>query len=83
MNTMDFASTTRAFYFTPKEQEVLDYMAYCYTYAEISAKMMITKKTLLRHIYNISLKTGIRTQLGITRYAIEHGYGYGKQLVVS
>jgi DNA-binding NarL/FixJ family response regulator len=83
VNKIDFSSSTRNFYFTPKEQEVLDYMAYCYTYAEISTKMCITKKTLLKHIDNIGVKAGIRTQLGITRYAIEHGYGYGKHLVVS
>lgn len=62
-------------YFTPKEQEVLDYMADCYSYAEISMYMGISKKTLLKHIERIGLKIGIRTQIPICRYAREQGYG--------
>lgn len=61
--------------FTTREKEVLGYMAQCLTYDEIIVRMKISKRTLLKHLEHIGLKTGIRKQARISRYAIEHGYG--------
>ena len=80
MNNVDFTSSTRNFYFTAKEQEVLHYMARCYTYNEIIGEMKISKRTLYKHIENIGIKTGIRTQARVSRYAIEHGYGMRQEV---
>jgi DNA-binding CsgD family transcriptional regulator len=68
-------TTVRNMAFTKREEEVLGYMAQNYTYDEIILLMKIRKKTLLKHIEHIGLKTGIRKQARIARYAIEHGYG--------
>jgi DNA-binding NarL/FixJ family response regulator len=59
---------------TPRETEVLRYIAQGYTNKEIGAALGVGVRTVETHRENLIGKTGLSTVAELTRYAINHGY---------
>jgi len=59
---------------TPRETEVLRYIARGYTNKEIGAALGVGVRTIETHRENLIEKTGLSTVAELTRYAINHGY---------
>ncbi len=78
---MENFSTINNAKFSPREQEVLNFVGQFYAYDKIAATMKINRRTLHKYIEKISNKIGLPSEVGkrvqqdIIRYAIEHGYG--------
>ena len=66
------ASTTVAVNLTPREVEVLRLIAAGRTNAEISRELVLSLRTVARHITNIYGKIGARGKADATAYAIRH-----------
>jgi DNA-binding NarL/FixJ family response regulator len=62
---------------SPRETQILHMMARCIPIEEVADHLGISPRTVEKHVENIGLKIGIRTYIGIARYAIENGYGKG------
>lgn len=58
---------------TPREHEVLTYIADGYTNREIAETLVISVKTVDRHRENIMRKLGMHNRVELVRYAIERG----------
>ena len=58
---------------TPRENEVLRYVAKGYTYKEIGEKLFISTKTVQNHVQNILTKLQLRKRYELMRYAIQRG----------
>lgn len=58
---------------TPRETEVLRYVAKGYTYREIGEKMFISTKTVQNHVQNILSKLQLRGRYELMRHAIKEG----------
>lgn len=58
---------------TPREREVLRLIAAGRTNAEISRELVLSERTVARHITNIYGKIGARGKADATAYAIRHG----------
>lgn len=58
---------------SPREKEVLKWLAEELTSKEISEKLFISVNTVETHRKNILLKTGSKTTTGAVKYAIESG----------
>lgn len=61
--------------FTEREEEIMDLLADFHTYQNICSKLVISYRTLNRHIENIMAKTGIHRKELLIKYAQDHGYG--------
>jgi two-component system nitrate/nitrite response regulator NarL len=59
---------------TPRETEVLRYIARGYTNKEIGAALGVGVRTVETHRENLIEKTGLSSVAELTRYAINHGY---------
>ena len=58
---------------TPREQEVLTYIAEGYTNREIAEALVISVKTVDRHLENIMQKLNLHSRVELVKYAIEKG----------
>jgi DNA-binding NarL/FixJ family response regulator len=58
---------------TPRENEVLRYVAKGYTYREIGEKLFISTKTVQNHVQNILSKLQLRKRYELMRYALQRG----------
>ena len=58
---------------TPREQEVLTYIAEGYTNREIAEALIISIKTVDRHRENIMRKLNLHNRVELVKYAIEKG----------
>lgn len=58
---------------TPREREVLTYIADGYTNREIAEKLVISVKTVDRHRENIMNKLNLHNRVALVKYAIEKG----------
>jgi len=58
---------------TPREQEVLTYIAEGYTNREIAEALVISVKTVDRHRENIMRKLNLHNRVELVKYAIEKG----------
>jgi DNA-binding NarL/FixJ family response regulator len=56
-----------------REREVLSVLATGMTNREIAGTLMISEKTVARHVANIFLKLGVSSRAAATAYAYEHG----------
>jgi DNA-binding NarL/FixJ family response regulator len=56
-----------------REREVLSVLATGMTNREIAGKLVISEKTVARHVANIFLKLGVSSRSAATAYAYEHG----------
>lgn len=64
---------TRLGMLTPREREVLKYIANGYTGKDIALKLSLSARTIDRHKANIMEKLGIHSQVGLTRFAVAEG----------
>jgi DNA-binding NarL/FixJ family response regulator len=60
--------------FTKREKDVLRLIVEDHTTSEISAKLNIANSTVETHRRNLIEKTGVKSSLGLVRYAIENGH---------
>jgi DNA-binding CsgD family transcriptional regulator/tetratricopeptide (TPR) repeat protein len=58
---------------TPREHEVLRLLAAGKTNREIAATLIISEKTVERHVSNIFTKVGVSNRAAATAYAYDHG----------
>lgn len=58
---------------TPREREILTYIAEGYTNREIAEKLVISVKTVDRHRENIMRKLNMHSRVELVKYAIERG----------
>ena len=58
---------------TPREREVLTYIAEGYTNREIAEELVISVKTVDRHRENIMRKLNLHNRIELVKYAIEKG----------
>ena len=58
---------------TPREKEVLTYIAEGYTNREIAEQLVISVKTVDRHRENIMQKLNLHNRVELVKYAIEKG----------
>ena len=58
---------------SPREREVLQYVARGHTYKEIGAQLFIAEKTVENHVRNILGKLHLSRKQELIRYAVEHG----------
>jgi DNA-binding NarL/FixJ family response regulator len=67
-------STPKGSELTPREMDVLRFIARGYTNKEISAALGLGVRTIETHRENLIRKTGLATVAELTRYAISNGY---------
>jgi two-component system response regulator NreC len=58
---------------TPREREVLTYIAEGYTNREIAEALVLSVKTVDRHRENIMQKLDLHSRVALVKYAIEKG----------
>ena len=58
---------------SPREREVLQYVARGHTYREIGEQLFIAEKTVENHVRNIMGKLHLNRRQELVRYALEHG----------
>jgi DNA-binding NarL/FixJ family response regulator len=58
---------------TPREREVITYIAEGYTNREIAEELVISVKTVDRHRENIMRKLNLHNRVELVKYAIEKG----------
>ena len=61
---------------TPREVEVLVLVASGSTNKAIAAELVISEKTVARHLSNIFVKLGVSSRAAATAYAYEHELMY-------
>jgi|SRR6267154_5209191 len=59
---------------TTREIEILLLICQEYTPGDISTRLNISEKTFFNHRTNIIAKTGVRTNIGLYKFAIQRGY---------
>ena len=64
---------------TPRENEILKYVAKGYTYKEIADRLFISVKTVQNHVQNILSKLQLRKRYELMRYAIKKGLDRGPE----
>ncbi|MDP8960645.1 MAG: response regulator transcription factor, partial [Actinomycetota bacterium] len=65
--------TTRLYGLTPREMEILRMVAGGQTNKRIAAELVLSERTVDRHVSNILTKLGVPSRTGATAYAYEHG----------
>lgn len=58
---------------TPREREILVLVASGKTNKAIAAELVLSEKTVIRHVSNIFTKVGVSTRAAATAYAYKHG----------
>jgi two-component system response regulator NreC len=66
-------SESRVEILTPREREVLTYIAEGYTNREVAEALVISHKTVDRHRENIMRKLNLHSRVELVKYAIEKG----------
>jgi len=59
---------------TPREREVLTYIAHGYTNRQIANRLIISVRTVESHRANLMGKLDLRCRADVVRYAREHGF---------
>jgi len=59
---------------TPREREVLAFVARGYTNRQIADQLTLSVRTVESHRANLMSKLGLRTRADVVRYAREHGF---------
>jgi DNA-binding CsgD family transcriptional regulator len=67
------AASREAHGLTPRELQVLRLVAAGETNKAIAAKLVVSERTVDRHVSNIFTKVGVSTRAAATAYAYEHG----------
>jgi DNA-binding NarL/FixJ family response regulator len=57
---------------TPREVEVLRVVATGATNREVADRLVISEKTVARHVSNIFVKLGVASRAAATAYAFQH-----------
>ena len=57
-----------------REMEVLLLICQELSPSEISERLEISEKTFFNHRYNLIMKTGAKTNIGLYKFAVEHGF---------
>lgn len=65
------SSTTKL---SPREMEIMLLICQELTPHEISTRLQISEKTFFNHRTKILLKTGVRSNVGLVKYAYQHGF---------
>lgn len=73
LDRAESGSTPVAEELTPREREVLTYIAEGYTNREIAQDLVISVKTVDRHRENIMQKLNLHNRVELVKYAIEKG----------
>jgi len=58
---------------TPRESEIVRYVAVGMRNAEVAARLSLSESTVKTHLTNVFQKLGIRDRIELTRYAIKTG----------
>lgn len=58
---------------TPRETEVLRFVATGLTYREIAARLVLSHRTVQNHVQNTLIKLQLHNKAELVRYALEHG----------
>jgi DNA-binding NarL/FixJ family response regulator len=58
---------------SPREIEIIRLIVQDYTTAQISRQLFLSERTVETHRKNIGRKTGVKTVIGLLKYAREHG----------
>lgn len=58
---------------SPREAEVVRLVARGYTNRQVAAELVISEKTVARHLSNVFAKTGAATRSALTAWAFTHG----------
>jgi DNA-binding NarL/FixJ family response regulator len=58
---------------TPRESEIVRYVASGLRNTEVAERLSITESTVKTHLNNIFQKLGVRDRLELTHYAIKTG----------
>ena len=64
---------------TPRENEVLKFVAKGYTYKEIGERLFVSTKTVQNHVQNILTKLQMKKRYELMRYAIQKGLDRGPE----
>jgi DNA-binding NarL/FixJ family response regulator len=72
--TIDTNGATVTEALTPREREVLVLLARHYTNREVAEELVLSVRTVDRHVANIYAKLGISSRRMATTYARQHGY---------
>ncbi len=73
LDRAESGATPAAEELTPREREVLTYIAEGYTNREIAETLVISVKTVDRHRENIMQKLNMHSRIELVKYAIEKG----------
>jgi two-component system response regulator NreC len=73
LNRITVAGQPASELLTPREQEVLTYIAEGYTNREIAEALVISIKTVDRHRENIMQKLNLHNRVELVKYALEKG----------
>jgi non-specific serine/threonine protein kinase len=69
------SSTPAGIGLTPREREVLRFVAMGLTNAQVAERLIITPRTVNAHLTAIYSKLGVQSRAGAIRYALEHNLG--------
>jgi DNA-binding NarL/FixJ family response regulator len=69
----DGGSADRQGVLTPRERQVMQFVAEGYTSAAIAEQLFISPRTVETHRSNLMRKLGLRTPAEVVRYAVRHG----------
>jgi non-specific serine/threonine protein kinase len=58
---------------TPRERQTAALIARGLTNREIAAELVITERTVMRHVEHILAKLGVRSRTQIAVWVVEHG----------
>lgn len=62
---------------TPREREIVHWVAQGYSNKEIARKLMISEQTVKNHMRTIFDKVGVRDRLGLALYSVHVGLSGG------
>lgn len=58
---------------TSREKEIVQLIAQGFRNRDISAKLLISERTVKNHLHNIFVKFGVSDRVKLALYAIHHG----------
>jgi DNA-binding NarL/FixJ family response regulator len=79
---MNHGSIPQVFVLTPREREVLDYLATGQTNPQIASQLHISPETVKSHVGNILSKLGVASRRDVRRMVLDHAFpahdGFGQ-----